>query len=80
MLRSCKEFRCNWRCNESHGAGEAGARGDVIYFFGQRERLVVTWGERGEQEALGASYCSVPDAGGKGEGVKRTDSRYISDD
>lgn len=63
MLRSCKEFRCNWRSNESHGAGEAGAWGDVIYFFGQRERLVVKWGAGGEQEGLGASYCSVPDDG-----------------
>lgn len=32
-------------------------------FWGQRERLVVMWGARGEQEVLGASYCSVPDDG-----------------
>lgn len=62
------------------GSGEAGAWDDVIYFLGQRERLVVMWGARGEQEVLGASYSSVSDDGKKGDRVKRTDSRYLLDD
>lgn len=51
MLRSCKEFRCNWRCNESHGAGEAGAWGDVIYYLGSGRDWLLRGGKEGSRRS-----------------------------